>query len=133
MSIPAFARRRETPSPASITYSAPLTISRLDDCARWALGLGPLDVPSVMRRVPAFDGAALVCAILSCASAMILMLIRIVNSSDRNFCMFPPCARSTSITQCVSGQSKEAKPTCGGPLHALVRSLLGGLRRLEPA
>src|SRR6266566_6561716 len=86
--IPAFARRRATPSPASTTYNAPLTIRRFDDCARWALGGGPAVVPTVMRRVPAFDGVGLVCAMLSCATTTILMLIRVVNSSDDSFCIY---------------------------------------------
>src|SRR5262245_54393409 len=86
---PAFAIRRATPSPASTTYNVPLTIRRLDDCARWALGGGPAVVPSVMRRVPAFDGAGLVCAMLSCASAKRPMLIRVVNNSDDSFCIYP--------------------------------------------
>src|SRR5260221_439721 len=52
--IPALARRRVTPSPASTRYSAPLTIRRLADCARPVLGTGPPAVPNVMRRVPLF-------------------------------------------------------------------------------
>src|SRR4051795_13389225 len=58
MLIPASARRRVTPSPASMTYSAPFTISRFEDCARRALGPGPAIVPSVIRRVPRFEAAA---------------------------------------------------------------------------
>jgi len=88
MSTPAFARRRATPSPASTMYSVPLTISRLDDWAWWALGFGPPSVPSVMRRVAVFDGAGLVCAMLSCASPTILMPIRVLNSIDDTFFMF---------------------------------------------
>ena len=40
----------------STTYSALLTINRLDDCARWALGIGPPCVPSVISRVPQLVG-----------------------------------------------------------------------------
>ena len=50
-----------------------------------------------MRRVPVFDGTLLVCATLSCASAIVLMLIRVVNSSDHSFCMFPPCVQVGKI------------------------------------
>jgi hypothetical protein len=42
-----------------------LTISRLENCARWALGGGPATVPRVIRRVPALDGAVFVCATVS--------------------------------------------------------------------
>src|SRR3979490_2251374 len=87
--IPAFATRRAAPSPASTIYNVPLTISRFDDCARWALGGGPATVPSVIRRVPDFDGAGLVCAMLSCASATILIPINVVTSSENNFCIEP--------------------------------------------
>src|SRR5450631_4880307 len=67
--VPSLVRRRVTPSPASMTYCAPLTISRLDDCARPTPGVGPALVPSVMRRVPdRGDGLGLGCAQLQPAS-----------------------------------------------------------------
>src|SRR5436190_22773027 len=58
MLMPAFAKRRATTSPASMTYSAPFTISRFEDCARRALEAGPAIEPSVIRRVPRFEAAA---------------------------------------------------------------------------
>src|SRR5215470_9098973 len=51
------ARRRVTPTPASMTYWLPLTTSRFDDCARPASGNGPFFVPNVMMRVPFLDDA----------------------------------------------------------------------------
>src|SRR5262249_39973106 len=51
------ARRRVTPSPASMIYWLPLTTSRFDDCARPASGNGPFFVPNVMTRVPFLDDA----------------------------------------------------------------------------
>src|SRR3979409_2027725 len=62
--VPSLVRRRVTPSPASMTYWAPLTTSRFDDCARPTVGVGPDLVPNVMRRVPDFGDEA---APLGCA------------------------------------------------------------------
>jgi hypothetical protein len=55
----------------------------------------------VMRRVPAFDGAAVVCAMLSCASATMLMPIRVVNNSDDSFCMFSSVWQGGKILDCL--------------------------------
>src|SRR5215471_11039070 len=49
------ARRRVTPSPASMIYWLPLTTSRFDDCARPASRTGPFFVPNVMTRVLFLD------------------------------------------------------------------------------
>jgi hypothetical protein len=38
-----------------------------------------------IRRVPAFDAGALVCAMLSCAGAMMLTLINAINRSNTDF------------------------------------------------
>ena len=43
---------------------------------------------SLVETTTVLDGAALVCALLSRASAMMLMLNRVVDSSDDSFCMF---------------------------------------------
>src|SRR5262245_11697076 len=51
------ARRRVTPSPASMIYWLPLTTSRFDDCARPTSGNGPFFVPNVMTRVLFLDDA----------------------------------------------------------------------------
>jgi len=40
-------------------------------------------VLSLVETAPVFDGVALVCAMFSSASVMILMLIRIVNKKQR--------------------------------------------------
>src|SRR5437764_14372265 len=102
--IPAFARRRATPSPASMTYNVPFTIKRLDDCARLALGGGPAVVPSVMRRVPVFDGAGLVCAMLPSASATILIVMKLASSNDDRLCIFTStqAGRATIVLQLQS-------------------------------
>src|SRR5262245_19926483 len=59
-----------------------------------------------MRRVSVLgDGTPVDCAMLSCASEMILMLISVVHSNDDNFCMFPQCGRRGSLTGCRSAAS----------------------------
>src|SRR5574342_1023848 len=49
----------------------PLTVRRLDDCARSGRVDGPAAVPSVMRRVAVLgDATPLDCVMLACASEM---------------------------------------------------------------
>src|SRR5437763_8155993 len=90
MAIPARVRRRVTPSPASTTYDAPLTIRTFDDCARPTVGPGPPLVPNVMRRVSVLGGVVppLFCAPLSAASTAMLILINVVHRKDDSFCIF---------------------------------------------
>src|SRR5580700_12096937 len=89
--VPSFVRRRVTPSPASMTYWAPLTISRFDDCARPIVGAGPARVPSVISRVPDFEegGVPLDCPQLIPVKAMTPIVMRVVVSNVHELCMFP--------------------------------------------
>src|SRR5579863_1932445 len=97
--VPSLVRRRVTPSPASMTYWAPLTISRFDDCARPIVGAGPARVPSVIRRVPDFEagGAPLDCPQLMPARAMTPIVIRLVVSNAHDLCMFPSGGQGRAV------------------------------------
>src|SRR3984957_11593387 len=89
--VPSLVRRRVTPSPASMTYWALLTISRFDDCARPIVGAGPERVQSVIRREPDFaaGGAPLDCPQLIPAKAMTAIVTSLAVSNAHDRCMSP--------------------------------------------
>src|SRR3984957_10583947 len=89
--VQSLVRRRVTPSPASMTDWALLTISRFDDCARPVVGARPARVPSVIRRVAdvAAGGAPLDWPQLIPAKAMTPIVTRLAVSNAHDLCMFP--------------------------------------------
>src|SRR5262245_34727316 len=115
---------RATPSPASMRYGVPLTMSRFDDWARLARGTGPPAVPSVLSRVPALGAGD--CAALCLAGTTRPLMMKPASNHGDGLCIVSPgsCHCRLSVwLRCREYHSAAC-------LYVMSQSILRGVRRL---